>query len=428
MRSLFRQFWDNSAILLNASSIVGTVGVTSLLGFAYWWLAARLFVPADVGFASATVSAMLLLGEIGIFGLGTLLLGELPRQPENAGPLISAAVTLAGGIACGLGVLFAVAAPMLSSDLQSLADGLPNIAAFTLGVMFTTMGMVIDQALVGLLRGGVQLIRNVIVAVAKLAALFLMGLWMASQTGMTIYNSWTIGVLTSLLGLAAYLWWPTRQLPIHRPDWRLMRGLRRSVLEHHALNLALLGPGKALPILVTALLSAEVNAGFFIAWMIASLVYEVPRSLTTMLFTVGAKDPAGLAQKTRFTLQLSLLAGVLASAFLIIFGEPLLGLFGTTYAEQAGQGLRLLTLGVFPVTVKFHYIAINRVHNRLAVAAGIMAVGAIIELILATLGASVGGLLGLCVGWVAAVCIEAMVTVPAVLRTVAASRGAESAA
>lgn len=428
MNTLYHYFRDNRVILLNAGSLVSTVAAASLLGFAYWWVAARLFVPADVGVASAAVSAMLLLGEISIFGMGTLLLGELPRQPENAGSLIAAAVLLVGGIAGGFGLLFTAIAPLLSDDLRPLADSPQHVLSFALGIALTTMAMVADQSLVALLRGGIQLARNILMAAAKLVALVLMGVWIVGRSGMTIYTSWAIGVLTSLLALLGYVWWRERRVVISRPDWRLMRGLTRSALEHHLLNLALLGPSKALPILVTALLSAEVNASFYIAWMIASLVYEGSRSLTTMLYTTGAKDPAGLTQKTRFTLSLSLLIGLLANGLLVVIAVPLLGLFGSTYAEQARWGLHILTLGVFPITIKYHYIAICRVHGRLVVAARIMAAGAIIELVLAALGAHIGGLAGLCVGWVAAVCIEAIITLPTVLRMATTSQAEGAAA
>ena len=57
---------------------------------------------------------MMLLGPLCVLGLGTLLIGELPRQPDKQASLISAAlilVSVVGGIA---GILFALIAPMLS--------------------------------------------------------------------------------------------------------------------------------------------------------------------------------------------------------------------------------------------------------------------------------------------------------------------------
>src|SRR5512132_1838824 len=76
------------ALLANAGSMIGTTAVTSGLGVVYWWFAAHQFSPEAVGFASAAVSAMMMLTSIGIVGLGTLLIGELPRQSGQRGALV----------------------------------------------------------------------------------------------------------------------------------------------------------------------------------------------------------------------------------------------------------------------------------------------------------------------------------------------------
>src|ERR1043166_5042244 len=111
---LSRWIKANKAIFVNAGSLVGTWGLNSGLGFVYWWLAAHEFAPQDVGIGSASISAMMLLGTICMMGLGTLLITELPRQPEQAGSLISTSlivVCVVGGCA---GSVFALVAPELS--------------------------------------------------------------------------------------------------------------------------------------------------------------------------------------------------------------------------------------------------------------------------------------------------------------------------
>ena len=70
-------------VLKNASSLLATTGVTSAMGFAYWTVAARLMSQRAVGFGSATVSAVTLLATIGMFGLGAVLIGELPRRTRR---------------------------------------------------------------------------------------------------------------------------------------------------------------------------------------------------------------------------------------------------------------------------------------------------------------------------------------------------------
>lgn len=412
-----RWFATNRVIVANAASLISTTGVTSALGFFYWWLAARLFPPAAVGLASAAISAMMLLGSVGVLGSGTLLIGELPRQPGKAGSLITTSLLVAGFASGGLGILFAIAAPRLSAELEPLAQGIESIALFALGVTLTGVTRVLDQALIGLLRGRLQLWRNALFAVVKLIALWVAGIWFANKLGLTIYATWVVGSLVSLAVLVGTITLDGVRIA-YRPQWGLIRGLGRAALGHHGLNLALEAVGWTLPIMVTALLSAKANASFYAAWMIASLVFTVPSALTTVLYAVGAAEPAALARKIRLTLKLSLLAGVLGSSVVLISAYQVLRLFGSVYAEQAEWSLRILALGVFPMIIKAHYVAISRVHNRIAEAAVLMTVGSSLELLFAALGAGIGGLSGLSVGLVAALCVEATFTAPNVYRTV----------
>ncbi len=407
----------NRVILANAGSLIGTTVLTSGLGFIYWWLAARQFPEEAVGLASAAVSAMSLLATIGMLGLGTLLIGELPRQPENRGALIITSLLVAGLAGLGLGFLFAIIAPLLSAELNPLAaDGL-NIVLFGLGVGFSAMTLVLDQALIGLLRGDLQLWRNGLFALTKLVALWLAAVLLQDKLGLTIYATWTLGNLLSLLGLGAFTLWRFRQRNFALPRLGLLRGLGRAALGHHILNLALLLPSLILPLLVTILLSASTNAYFYVAWMVANLVFVIPASLTTVLYAVGSADPARLAQKTRLTLKLALGIGLLANIMLFGLGGFLLSFFGSNYSAQAENVLHLLCLGVFAITIKDHFVAIYRIHHRIGLAAGPVIAGSLFEVLLAGLGALVGGLSGLALGWLIAMLVEAALMGTVVYRT-----------
>ena len=87
---------------------------------------------------------------------------------------------------------------------------------------------------------------------------------------------------------------------------------------------------------------------------------------------------------------------------------PRLDLFGHRYAEQAAWSLRILSLESFPFIIKNHYIAVSRISGRVAHATQIMIITSLLELGGATLGALLGGLTGLSLGWFCAMCIEAL--------------------
>lgn len=399
---------ESWSILINSGSIVGTTAVTSGLGFVYWWLAARLYPPEAVGLASAAVSAMLLLGALGVLGLGTLLIGELPRYPDRHKPLILTALVVAGLVGIGLGLVFAGLAPAISSDLRPLAGSAANLGLFALGVCLTAVGIAFDHAAIGLLRGGLQLWRNGLHSAVKIALLLAAAIWLASRSGLAVYAAWVLGALVSLAALAFYIEWKGDLAGTYRLEFGLVRRLGPAALWHHALNLALQAPALVLPLIVTALLSARMNAYFYMAWMVANFAFVGPVALTTVLYAVGSADPEQLAEKMRLTIKLSFLIGLLACGTLLISAGLILALFGPAYAQAAAWSLRLLGLGVFPLIVKVHYVALSRVSGRIPRAAMWMGVAALFEIGLAAYGASLGGLTGLSVGWLVAVSIEAL--------------------
>ena len=350
---------------------------------------------------------MTLLGTLSILGLGTLLIGELPRQKGKEASLISATLIVAGVVGGCLGMLFAIVALYLSHDFQMLRASVENVALFAVGVSLTAITLVLDSALIGLLRGEMQLWRNALFAGGKLAALFLAGLWLSHATGLSIYATWVIGNGLSLAVLAIFALVKGERRNIV-PQWGLLRKLGPAALKHHALNLTLDAPVMILPILVTVLLSATTNAWFYVSWSISSIANIITAILTTTLFAVGSAQPTEFARKLRLTLSLSLGMTVCITCVLLLGTTQVLGLFGPSYADQAAWSLRILALESFPFIIKSHYIAVSRIQGRVTHATQLTIASGTLELGGAALGAHIAGLTGLGMGWLAAVCLEAV--------------------
>lgn len=417
--SLYQLVKANSSIIVNAGSLVATTGANSVLGFVYWWLAAKLFLPEAIGFASAAISAMTLLGTLSVLGLGTLLIGELPRHSGKEGSLISAALILVGGVGAGTGIVFAIVAPFLSNDFAALRASVQDIILFAAGVGLTAITLVLDQALIGLLRGPLQFWRNFLFAVAKLVALFLVALWLSHTTGLTIYATWAGGIAFSLAVLAAFVMVKRRGTSRnYLPHWGLLGKLKLAALQHHMLNLLLQAPPLILPVLVIVMLSARANAWFYIAWTISAFVSFIPLALGTVLYAIGSSEPSMLAYKARMTLSLGVVACVMVYAVLLLGAPQILSLFGHTYAEEASWSLRILALGAFPLIVKNHYIAIHRIQSRVARALLPIVVAGLLEVTAPALGAHLGGLTGLSLGLIVALCLEALFMSPTVYKIV----------
>lgn len=415
---------QNFVILHNAASILGTQVVTAGLGFVFWWIAARLFIPAEVGLVNAAIPAMMLLSNIGVVGLGTLLVGEIPRRPDEAGSLIGPALATTAAVSLLLGVGFAALAPLLSHDLASLSGNAGVILLFGAGVAVNSVCNVIDQAMIGLLRSHVQMWRNGIHAALKLGVLIAAGTWSTSKTGLLIYAIWTFCNVASLAYVGLSNIPAGVKSTILKPKWALLWKLVPTTFKYYVLTITLQLPTAILPLIVVAMLGVAVNAYFYMAWMISGFLFMVPSSMTLVLFAVGAGNISVLAEKTRFTVGCALAlcaAGVVA---LIVAAYPALSLLGGSYASQGTLPLQIMSLAVIPMVLKTHFTAICQITGRMLYAAKMWIVGGVIELGLATLGCMVGGLPGLAAFWMLAVCIEGLMAAPLVYRTATSDKRA----
>jgi O-antigen/teichoic acid export membrane protein len=408
--------WRRHGDLLgNASTLAATTGVTSLLGFVYWAVAARFFTPRAVGYGAAAVSAMTLIGTIGMLGMGTVLIGELPRRREGRPGLVSAALIVSGLGSLVLGLAFAFAAPHVSGRFGYVSGSLGQQALFVIGVVLTAISFIFDQGTIGLLRGGLQLYRNMIFAVAKLLVLPAIAIVLHDQLGIGILFAWVAGTAASLLLVAIRLWY-SRTPIFPRPDWQVMRGLGRTALAHNWLNLSITIPATMIPVLVAVVVSPSANAVFYAAWTISGFLKILPVHLSIVLFAVVAADPQLLARKLRFSLRTSLLIGLPGMAILGLGAHLMLGVFGPGYARAGTLTLWLLIISYLPSIPKVHYMAVCRATGRIARAAAVLSVAAVMELAATIAGGLSGGLRGVSFALLAVFIAEGLVTLPPVLR------------
>ena len=411
VRRIRRLVASQSLMLVNAGALSSSALTTAVLGFVYWILAARNFPPEAVGHAAAAIAIIALAGLFGEFGLGSLLVGEMQKphlraDPKQASAFIWAALwmSLAGGALIGLISISGVAATHL--DLGTITAGLPKSLFFVAICAVTSFCLVLDQSLVGLLDAGRQMYRNTVFSVLKIIFLLLL---IPFSTGLgrefEIFATWMIAKIISVLQV----------VPSHNylggrawlaPAFKDIALLRNRFLSHHALNIASQIPGLVMPVVITGLLGAKANAAFYTSWMLLSVALLIPASLTTVLYSVGVKEPSALAGRLKFTMSLCALVAVGATAGFALLGPTILGIFGSAYADQMGPSIRLFGLVVAGMTVKQHYIAVARIDQRLLPATLVMLAAAMLELTLASLGASRGGLWGMTIGLLIALAIE----------------------
>jgi O-antigen/teichoic acid export membrane protein len=404
-------------LFANATSLIASTGLTSGLGVLYWFVASHAFSIQAVGLASAAVSAMTLLATLGSLGQGTFLLGELPlRDRSEVPPLIGSGLAVTAVIGTVLAFAYVAVGTLALHAFRPFESPLGAVI-FALGVAIIATSIVADNVTIGLLRGGVQLWRNGVFGVTKLAFLAALALLVAHGSGVAIYVTWTGGALVSLVFAAGVAVRVAGWRPVSRilPRWHIIRHSWRSIVDHQLLNLSTKS-GLVLPTFVLAVLGASYTASFYVAFQIASLAIAVPTSFSTVLYATGRTEIHRLPSKMRQSLVTCVLVGAASTVFVLFAGSWILTIFGRSYAHQATETLWLLTAGVFGTTTKDHYVALARIENRIRAALPLLYFGLYLELAFALIGVLLGGLTGLAAGWLVALLTEAALMSGRVLR------------
>src|SRR5262249_11845617 len=229
LHAIRRVIQTNSVLLKNSGALLTSTSATAAIGFVFWWIAAKYFSQEAVGVASAAISLMSFLALVGECGLGTLLVGESLRKPDNSVGLISAAIIAAvvSSSALCLGYLAVAriypAAFAFGGSLNSDFSG----AVLFAGCAVTGLAMVLDSAFVGLLRSLLQTWRTLLASAFKLTLLLAAAHAGFAGSANTIVLALIVGQAVSVLLIVAVLahdrqiWQP--------PHFHLLRRLGRNV-------------------------------------------------------------------------------------------------------------------------------------------------------------------------------------------------------
>lgn len=406
-------------VLRSAAHLVSTSVVTSGLGFVYWLIAARHFSAAAVGRSSTSIAAMSLIAPFTILGLGTLLVTQLPTMTRGGRARLVSTAAFTAGLA---GAVMALACALL---LPNSFVGIPfighEIGITTLFVAATatqSMGMLLDNALLSVLGGGTQLKRNSIQAAAKLLLLIGFAATVTAGAGsVIIFTSWFVANVLSIVLVAVTL---MRRYHVRIsqlvPRFGVLRGLHLDAFRHHLLNIALFVPFFAMPIVANVTLGSEQAGHFYIAWSIAGLLFNLPISLSMALFASGARGSRDFLKEFHFTLRTSLLICAAGNLAILALGPFILHFVGSTYASEGRIPLSVIALGGLGLVIKDHHVVLARITNTVGREGLLIALLSAGELAGATIGGFRAGLLGLAVGWSAAVALEALICAPWVWR------------
>lgn len=411
-------------LMKSAAALASTSLVTSALGFLYWVVAARTFSPVAVGESSTAISAMSLLAPFTVLGLGTLLISELPELQTGRARLVSTGLVVCATVGALLALVCAFVLPQGFLGVYGIGHEFGRTLLFCAAVATQGAGMFLDQALLSMVGGGMQLWRNLTQSLVKLFLLGVFAITLAQYSSLTIFSSWLVANIVSLAVMGAVLirrfGVPLRDLT---PSLSALHGLKFTAFKHHSLNMTLFVPFFAMPMVANAILGPERSGFFFAAWSLSGFVMFLPFSLATALFASGSRDSESFLPGFRHTLRYALLICLAATLGMMLLGKVALGIFGPDYVSNAYHALVAVCIGCLGLVIKDHHVALARINGTVGREARLIGVLSGLEIAAAGVGAHLGGITGMGIGWMSAALLGALVCGPLVRRTYRSAPG-----
>lgn len=327
-------------LLRNSFYILATSVATAGFGFAFWLLNARLFTPAQVGFATTLVSASSLICYLSLLGFESTFVRFLPTSMDRDAE-IDTGLLLVCSAALALSAAYALGASHLVPALRSLATSPLQGIAFVAFTAFAAVNLATDSVFIACRSAKYNLVVDGFIQGGTKLALPLL------VTGLGAFGIFTAFGLGAVMAVAASIAILVLRLHYH-PRIRVSRGAVRRVLRFtkfaYLCSLLNIAPNLALPLIVINGRGSAEAGFYYVAFQIAALVYAGCYAVTESAFAEGSHPDVHLGHLARRALRVLACIVVPGMAVLAGVGGYLLDAFGAVYRLHAGTTLAVLGL------------------------------------------------------------------------------------
>jgi O-antigen/teichoic acid export membrane protein len=350
----------SDGMLRSALYLIMSTGIQAAFGLGFWIATTHFFSTDAVGKSSSLISGTTLIGFLGLLGLNTTFIRFLPTARDR-GSLITAGIGLVGITGAAIALGYAVLTPVMAPDISFIAHSLILTAGFVVLTAAGGMNVLTDSVFIaankpvytawtdGIVGGGAR-----ILAVFAISGAGAYGIFCASAGGQLA------AVIVSLIIMAKVLGW--------RPRIRNLRATLAPVLQfssaNYIANIFLMIPNLAVPVIVLDRLGATPAAFYFVAYQLATLLYQTVFAVEQSFLAEGSQTSAITRAFLVRSVRILLMLCVPALIVMVLGAHLLLAVFGPKYEAAAGCLIALST-AVIPIAANNLLLTVLRLTNQL---------------------------------------------------------------
>jgi len=379
-------------------------------GFIFWIFAARYYSPIEVGIASALVSSMGVIITLSLLGFDISLVKYLLKE-KNQSDILTTCLITSVTFSLFLSLIFTLGIDIWPPSVQFIN---PSFFVASLFALFTAFGVVQSLQQQGVFLGFRKTEYSAIQTIVTLTRIVVIPI-LVPFGAIGVFIAYGITPILSVF-LGFYF---INRIIQYQPKFSLNTNTLKQVFGYSINNYFARVfeqlPNFLLPLLVTAVLGAEENAYFFIAWQIAYMTLMIPRWTSVSLFAEGTVSERSLYGnfKKAFLLILILLCVVIIS--IIIFGKFVLFMFGSSYVEHSYQILLILLIASVPFSINALYGTLKRLQNNTGTVIVLYGSILLITMVLGLISISAYGVAGVAWAWVVT---NSLVSIGVILRMI----------
>jgi O-antigen/teichoic acid export membrane protein len=352
------KFFSDS-LIKNSIYLMATSFVTSGIGFFFWIIAARYYSPNDIGITSAIFSSISLISMIGSLGLSRALIFYLPRD-KNTGKIISSCLTIGIISSITFSLIFMLGLKIWSPELALTLNNIDKILIFIIITTAISVSGLIGAAFTAGKRSSFQMIKETTYHFFKLCPL----IFFVGFGAMGILISIGIGLTFSLMIGFILLFKVWKYSPKLTLD-PIINKMARFSAGNYIAGIFNTLPTLVLPIMILNIIGAKSAGYFYIAIMMAGLLYGISQSIASS-FLVESSDKDKFWNNVNKSIKFNMIVLVPGLLLFIIFGKFILNIFNPSYAENATMTMIILTIASVPLSLVNIFTTVRNAQNRVS--------------------------------------------------------------
>lgn len=358
------------SLVRNSVYLMAATASTSLLGYVFWVIAARLYPTAAIGDAGSGVSAMAFASLLGAVGGSAAIVGELPgkRRPDEWSATVTTILILTSATSAVTALVTVQVLAHIGRSAFLYRQGV-WIAAFVVGVVATTASQLLENIWVAERQAGWFLGASTFFAAAKLAVIAIPAFIIFGASG--ILSAWSAVLAATVVGCMLVL----TRLYHYRPRTvafrQQIRSMRQSLTGNYAITVGDQGPMYLIPVVVALVVSPVAAGWFYAAYRIGGFYAVFASAVGSTTFAEGSHRPHRALPVAISGMKVVLPFIALGMVVTIVGGHLVLSAFGAQYAAHAYTLLVLLSVAAIPDAVVNIYRSVLRVQRRYGTASAI---------------------------------------------------------